>query len=72
MNDSTLEHYVAFVDYDNDFSMPEQRIVGPFQPDKATEVEEKMEQAAGITNTKKIMGNDISNHFPLDEVHPTE
>jgi len=72
MNESTLNHYVAFVDYDNDFGMPEQRLVGPFDLAKAKEVEEKMQKAGGVTNTERIRGNNISSDFPLNLVHPVD
>ena len=59
------KHFVAFVDFNNDFGIPEQRLAGPYKPDRANEVKDDLEKAGGIGNVSVLELDTDPKSFPL-------
>lgn len=60
-------YFVAFVDYGNDFGIPEQRLSGPHDHDRAKDIKSDLEKAGGIGNTEVLEIDVDSESFPLKQ-----
>jgi len=59
------KHFVGFVDFNNDFGIPEQRLAGPYKLDRAKEVKSDLKEAGGIGNVSVLQLNTDPKSFPL-------
>jgi hypothetical protein len=59
------KHFVAFVDFNNDFGIPEQRLAGPYELDRAEEVKSDLKEAGGIGNVSVLQLDTDPKSFPL-------
>lgn len=59
------KHFVAFVDYGNDFGLPEQRLTGPYEAERAKEVKDDLNEVGGVGRVEKLKLDVDTETFPL-------